>query len=92
MVTVIVVVTIVFGPFPVAEAVPQVVSEGRPEQAKLTAVEKLLEAMMPMVVVPDPPGLAMLTFPKPETMVNPGWMVKVTGCVLLLALKLLSPA
>ena len=92
VVTVMVVVTIVLAPFPVADGVPQLASEGKPVQVKLTAVVKLLDAMMPMVVVPDPPGLAMVTLAKPATPVNPGWIVKVTGAVLLLGLKLGSPA
>ena len=92
VVTVMVVVTVVFGPFPVADGVPQLASVGRPVQVKLTAVVKLLDAMMPMVVVPEPPGLAIVTLAKPATPVNPGWIVNVTGCVLVLASKLLSPA
>jgi hypothetical protein len=90
--TVIVVVTTVFGPCPVADEELQVASEGKPVQVKLIAVVKLLEAMIPMVVLPMPPGALIVTFPKPETPVNPGVIVNVTGAALPLLLKLLSPA
>lgn len=89
--TVIVPVTTLFGPFPVIEVGLQVVSAGKPLQVAVTAAVKPVEATMPTVVVPDPPGLAILTFAKPETAVNPGSIVKVTGAVLVLGLKLLSP-
>jgi hypothetical protein len=89
--TVMFAVTIVIGPCPVADAGPQVASAGRPLQVKLTAV-KPVEATMPTVVVPDKPGLVMVTFVGPETRAKPGWIVKVTDAVLLLEWKLASPA
>lgn len=92
VVTVIVVFTILFGPVPVADAVPQLASAGKPLHVKLMAVLKPVEAMMPTVVVPDMPGLATLTLLGPETPANPGWIVKLADCALLLGLKLLSPA
>lgn len=90
--TVIAVFTTVVGPFPVADAAPHVASVGRPLHVKLTAVLKLLEVTMPTVVLPDMPGLVIVTSVGPDTPVNPGWIVKLTGVVLLLLLKLASPA
>ena len=60
-------------------------------QVKLIAVVKLLEAMIPIVVVPDPPGVVIVTSVGPDTATKPGWMVNFTGAVLLLVEKLGSP-
>jgi hypothetical protein len=84
--------TIVLGPLPLADVGLQAASAGKPEQVKETAVVKPVEAMMPTVVVPEMPGLVTLTFVGPETPAKPGCIVKVTGWVLLLKLKLGSPA
>jgi hypothetical protein len=92
VVTVMLVVTTVVGPLPVAGVETQAASAGKPEQVKLTAVAKPVEAMMPTVLVPDSPGLVIVTFVGPDTPANPGWIVNVTGCALLLLLKLGSPA
>src|SRR5437016_7691319 len=86
------VVTTVLGPLPLAGVDTQAASAGNPVQVNVTGVENPVEAMMPTVLLPDNPGLIMLTFVGPETPANPGWMVKVTGCALLLVLKLASPA
>ena len=83
--------TTVFGPCPVAEAAEQVASAGKPLQVKLIAVVKLLEAMMPIELVPERPGLLINTCVGPDTPANPGWMVNVTEAVLLLVEKLGSP-
>ena len=83
--------TIVFGPLPVAGEEVQVDSAGNPAQVKLTAVAKPVEATMPTVLVPPSPGLLIVTLVGPETPANPGWIVKVTGAALPLALKLESP-
>src|SRR5580658_1991494 len=93
VVTVMVVFTIVFGPVPLAGLEVQVVSAGKVLllQAKVTAVVNPVEVTMPTVVVPDPPGLELVTFVGPETPAKPGWIVKLTGVVLLLLLKLASP-
>lgn len=72
VVTVIVVVTTVVGPCPVAGEEEQVVSAGRPLQVKVIAVVKPVDAMMPTVVLPVPPGAEMLTGARPETAVKPG--------------------
>lgn len=82
----------VFGPLPATGAELQAASAGRPVQVKLTVVVKLLEAMKLTVLVPDIPGLVIVTFVGPEIPAKPGWMVKVTGCAVLLELKLASPA
>ena len=79
VVTVMVVFTTVAGPLPFVDAALQAASAGRPAQVKLTAVVKLLEVMIPTVVVPDMPGLAIVTFANPETTAKPGWIVKVAG-------------
>ena len=71
--------TIVFGPLPGAAVALQAASAGNPEQVKLTDVVKLLEAMKPTVLVPDPPGLEIVTFVGPDTPAKPGCIVKVTG-------------
>jgi hypothetical protein len=85
------VLTVVFGPAPGVAVEVHVASDGKPVQAKLTGVVKLLEVIKPTVVVPDMPGAVMVTLLGPETPVNPGWIVKVTGCVLKLDMKPLSP-
>jgi hypothetical protein len=84
--------TIVLGPLPLADVGLQAASAGKPEQVKETAVVKPVEAMMPTVVVPEMPGLVTLTLVGPDTPSKPGCMVKVTGWLLLLKLKLGSPA
>ena len=91
MVTVMVAFTIVFGPLPVTGVEVQAASAGKPLQEKLICAVRPVEARMPTVLVPDAPGLVMLTFVGPETSTKPGWIVKVTGAVLLLGLKLGSP-
>ena len=82
----------VFGPLPAIGVELQVASAGKPLQVKPTAVVKLLEAIKLTVLVPDIPGLVIVTFVGPEIPAKPGWMVKVTGCAVLLELKLASPA
>jgi len=91
VVTVIVPFTTVLGPLPVTGDEVQVASAGSPAQLKLTG-PKFVEAMIPMVVLPDAPGLLIVTFDGPETATKPGEMVKVVGVVLVLSRKLLSPA
>lgn len=76
--------TIVVGPCPVAEAGEQVASAGKPPQVRLIAVVKLLEAMIPTVLVPERPGLLIDTSVGPDTPANPGWIVNVTGAPALL--------
>jgi hypothetical protein len=76
--------TTVVGPCPVAEAAEQVASVGKPPQVRLIAVVKLLEAMIPTVLVPERPGLVIDTFVGPDTPANPGWIVNVTGALALL--------
>ena len=71
--------TTVFGPLPGTAVELQLASAGNPEQVKLSAVVKLLEAMKPTVVVPDPPGLVIVTSVGPDIPAKPGWIVKVTG-------------
>src|SRR5260370_14047901 len=76
------------------EAGPKVhvLSAGSPAQVKLIALVKPLEANTLMGILPDIPAELMLTKgAAPRLVRNPGWMVKVSGCVLLLGLKLLSP-
>ncbi len=70
--TVITVFTTLFGPVPGVAAEVHVASDGRPVQAKLTGVVKLLDVIKPTVVVPDIPGAVMVTLLGPETPVNPG--------------------
>lgn len=70
--TVMFVFTTVVGPCPVAEAAEQVASAGKPPQVKLIAVVKLLEAMIPTLVVPESPGLLIDTSVGPDTPANPG--------------------
>jgi hypothetical protein len=79
------------GPWPVAGAEEQVASAGSPLQVNVMAVVKLLDAMIPTMVVPDDPGALTETFLGPDTPANPGWIVKVIGVALLLGVKLLSP-
>ena len=85
--------TTVVGPCPVAEAAEQVASTGSPAQVKLIAVVKLLEAMIPTLVVPESPGLLIDTSVGGETPAKPGWIVKLTALpwLLWLALKVESP-
>ena len=90
MVTVIVTGTTVVGPLPVPDPL-QAASAGKPLQVKLTAVVKPVEATMPTVVVPEVPGLVIVTFPGLETAAKPGCTVKPTGAALLLGGKLASP-
>lgn len=92
VVTVMVPVTMLFGPLPVIEVGVQAAPAGKPVQVTAIVVVKPVEAIMPRVVAPDPPGAAMVTLARPETAVKPGWIVKATGCELLLLLKLASPA
>ena len=69
-----------------------VLSAGSPAHVKLIALVKPLEANTLMGMLPDIP--AELIFTKgtaPRLVRNPGWIVKLTDCVLLLELKLLSP-
>jgi hypothetical protein len=89
---VIVATTTVFGPCPDIGVEEQVASAGKPVHEKLIALVKLLEAINPMLVAPDPPGVLMVTLVGPETAKNPGRIVNVTGVVLELAEKLGSPA
>ena len=91
VVTVIVLVTTLLGPASVIGLALQLTPAGKPLQVMLIAVVNPVDATMPRVVVPDMPGLATVTFAKPETPVNPGWIVKLTGVVLLLLMKLASP-
>ena len=79
------------GPAPDRDVEEQVASVGKPVQAKLIAFVKLLEAMMPIAVVPDPPGVVIVTSVGLDTARKPGWIVNVTGAVLLLVVKLPSP-
>jgi hypothetical protein len=85
--------TTAVGPCPVAEAAEQVASTGKPLQVKVIAVVKLLEAMMPTLLVPERPGVLIDTSVGPDTPANPGWIVNVTGALVLLwlVLKLESP-
>src|SRR6202011_3874492 len=69
-----------------------VLSAGSPAHVKLIALVKPLEASTLMGMLPDIP--AELIFTKgaaPRLVRNPGWIVKLTDCVLVLGLKLLSP-
>src|ERR1700680_3442987 len=69
-----------------------VLSAGSPAHVKLIALVKPLEANTLMGMLPDIPAALMLTNgTAPRLVRNPGWIVKLTGCVLLLRLKLLSP-
>jgi hypothetical protein len=77
VVTVMVAVAMVVGPLPVTEAGLQVASAGSPEQVKVMA-EKPLEARIPIIVVPDPPGVAMVTEFGLDATKNPGWILNVT--------------
>ena len=83
--------TTVVGPCPDTGVEVQVASAGKPVQVKLIALVKLLDAMIPIVVVPGSPGLPIVTAVGPDTATKPGWIVYVTGVVLLLAEKLGSP-
>lgn len=82
----------VVGPCPVIDDDVQVASVGRPLQDNVIAVVKPVDAIIPTVLVPLVPGALMLTFVGPATNAKPGWMVNVTGVVLVLGLKLGSPA
>src|SRR6266699_6922977 len=69
-----------------------VLSAGSPAQVKLIALVKPLETNTLMGMLPA--ITAELIFTKgaaPRFVRNPGWIVKLTDCVLLLGLKLLSP-
>jgi hypothetical protein len=72
VITVMFAVATVFGPWPVTLAWPQLAPVGKPLQVKLTAVVKLLDAMMPGLTVPEEPGLVMLTYGGRETKAKPG--------------------
>src|ERR1700674_5633765 len=70
----------------------QVLSAGSPAHVKLIALVKPLEANTLRGMLPDSPAELMLTDgTAPRLVRNPGWIVKLTDCVLLLGLKLLSP-
>jgi hypothetical protein len=71
----------------------QVVSEGRPEHARLIVPLNPVELDTLTDVVPEPPGSEITTADCAEGMAakKPGVMVKVMGGVLLLVSKLLSP-
>lgn len=91
---VIVVFTMVVGPCPVAEPELHCASAGSPEQVKVIVGEKPVEAVMPTLVVADPPGDEMVAVAGPGnhgTMAKPGCTANVIGAVLLLGLKLGSP-
>jgi len=75
VVTEIVAMTGVFGPFPVADPV-QAASDGKPPHANVIAVLRLLELMRLTVVVPEPPGLAIVTLAGLETPTKPGETAK----------------
>src|SRR5260370_42075835 len=69
-----------------------VLSAGSPAQVKRMAVVKPLEANTLMGMLPDIPAELMFTNgTAPRLVRNPGWIVKLTDCVLLMGLKLLSP-
>ena len=69
-----------------------VLSAGSPAHVKLIALVKPLEANTLMGMLPDIPAALMLTNgTAPRLVRNPGWIVKLTDCVVLLGLKLLSP-
>ena len=91
MLTVMLATTTLLGPLPDTDVEEQVASVGKPAQVKLIVLVKLLEAMMPIDVVPDPPAAVMVTSVGPNTATKPGWIVNVTGAVLLLVEKLASP-
>src|SRR5208283_4721888 len=90
VVTVSVTETTLVGPLPDPDPL-QVLSAGKPVQVRLTAVVKRVEATIPTVVVPEAPGAEIVMFPGVETTAKPGVIMKLTGAVLLLALKLASP-
>jgi hypothetical protein len=64
-----------------------VASDGKPEQARLIVPLKLLEFATVIDVVPEEPGaeIEMLARFDAINAKNPGWIVKLTGAVLLLA-------
>jgi hypothetical protein len=74
VVTVIVAVATVVGPLPATAVDEQLIPEpvGIPEQVKLTAVLNPVEVRKPTVVVPLPPGLAMVMGASPCTARKPG--------------------
>src|SRR5581483_1774429 len=84
--------TTVVGPCPETEVGEQVASAGRPLHVMLIVLVKLLEVTIPKVALPDPPTVVMVTKVGHETTAKPGWIVKLTGAVLLLEEKLESPA
>ena len=85
VVTVIVPLTTVFGPLPVAGEEVQVVSAGSPPQLKVTW-PKFVDVMIPTVVLPEAPGLLIVMFDGLETSAKPGEIVKPMGVVLPLGL------
>ena len=64
--------TTLAGPFPDTDVGEQVASAGKPVQVKVIAFVKVLAAMIPIVVVPDSPGVAMVTSVGPDTATKPG--------------------
>src|SRR5260370_32779060 len=69
-----------------------VLSAGSPAQVKRMELVKPLEANTLMGMLPDIPAELMFTNGTATRLVrNPGWIVKLTDCVLLMGLKLLSP-
>ena len=84
--------TTVFGPMPVTGVEVQVASAGRPVQANVIAVVKLLEVRMPTLLEAVNPGLVTVTSVGPNTAAKPGWIVKVTELLCGLAEKLGSPS
>src|SRR5713101_1756709 len=81
-------------PLPVMVFGPKVhvLSAGSPAQVKLIALVKPLETNTLMGMLPDIPADVIFTKgTAPRLVRNPGWIVKLTDCVLGLGLKLLSP-
>src|ERR1700704_2799930 len=81
-------------PLPVMVFGPKVhvLSAGNPVHVKLIALVKPLEARTLMGMLPDSPAELIFTNgTAPRLVRNPGWIVKLTDCVLLLGSKLLSP-
>src|ERR1700736_5325732 len=69
-----------------------VLSAGSPAHVKLIALVKPLETNTLIGMLPDIPAeLIFINGTAPRLVRNPGWIVKLTDCVLLLGLKLLSP-
>ena len=65
-----------------------VLSAGSPAHVKLIALVKPLETSRLMGMLPDIPAEVIFTNgAAPRLVRNPGWIVKLTDCVLLLGLK-----